>query len=266
MIYLGPAGIPTTEKTIEGGIKKLNEIGLNAMEVQFVRGVNMNIERAKKISSLAKEYGIKLSAHAPYYINLSSDKAEVRKKSIENILATLKVANSLNADLVVVHAGYYSKIRREKTTELILSGLEECKKAMDKLEIETYIGLETMGRKSCWGTMEEIEVVCKRIDGVIPVIDFPHIHARENGSLTNKNKFLEIIKRYEKILNKFLHSHFYCIEYGDKGEKKHKKLDAKEPDFSLFVPVLKELKYDVTIISESPILEIDSLAMKRMIK
>ena len=62
-IYLGPAGIPISlkRKSTLGSIEYLHQLGLNAMEVEFVRGVKMSKEVAKKVGKMAKRFGIRLS-------------------------------------------------------------------------------------------------------------------------------------------------------------------------------------------------------------
>jgi deoxyribonuclease-4 len=48
-----------------------------------------------------------------------------------------------------------------------------------------------------------------------------------------------------------------------KGEKRHLVLDHK-PDFEPLAKEMLKRKFDITIISESPILEQDSLKMKKI--
>ncbi len=266
MIHLGPAGSPIGVKTTEEGVKRVADLGLDAMEVQFVRGVRMKVELAREIGKLAKELNVHLSAHAPYYVNLNSQKPETIEKSKEHILKTAEVADALGAKVIAVHAGYYSGSTSNKATEVMKKGIDYCADKIQDNGWKVLIGLETMGRVATWGTLDEIRQVCTSVEGVIPVVDFAHIHARYGGFLKTKEDFEELLERYEAIFDEFLHSHFTCINYGKKGEKNHLTLEAKEPDFAALAPVLKKKKYDITIISESPILEEDSLKMKEIIE
>ena len=80
-ILLGPAGSPVSS-TLDG-IRKVKELGLQAMEVEFVRGIGMSNELAKKCGAAAKEENIQLSIHAPYYINLASpEKATTNSRKV----------------------------------------------------------------------------------------------------------------------------------------------------------------------------------------
>ena len=58
-------------------------MGLNAYEYQCNKGVNLKDETAQIIGQNCKEHNIKLSIHAPYYINLASTD---QKKSVKNPL------------------------------------------------------------------------------------------------------------------------------------------------------------------------------------
>jgi deoxyribonuclease-4 len=265
MIFLGPAGTPTVSKTIEDGVKKVAELGLHTIEVQFGRGVRMTPERAELLGKLAEEHNIRLSAHAPYFINLNSLKQETIENSKAQILKTAEVADAMNAYIVTVHAGYYSGKSSAAATAEIKRHVVECADKIKERGWNILIGLETMGKSRSWGTLEEIAEVCRERANVVPVIDFAHIHARANGCLRGAADFEAVLREYEKIYTRFLHAHFTCVAYGDKGEKYHLTLDAQDPDFAVLAEVLKRKSYDIIIISESPVLEQDSLVMKEIL-
>ncbi len=94
-VFLGPAGIPIGAKekkrsagTIDG-IRYVREVGLNAMEVEFVQGVRMAREAAQEAGEVAKELGVRLSVHAPYFINLCSEEKEKVEASIARLEESL---------------------------------------------------------------------------------------------------------------------------------------------------------------------------------
>src|SRR5207249_10685237 len=85
MIYIGPAGVPLSCKgrtTLEG-LQHVQELGLNAMEVQFVRGIRMDEVYAVEVGELAKQLGVKLGVHSPYYTNICSDDEKTIEKSMD---------------------------------------------------------------------------------------------------------------------------------------------------------------------------------------
>ena len=81
----GPAG--NSESFAAAGFKKsedapawLAQMGLTAFEYQCGRGVRCGEETALKIGAAAKQHGIQMSVHAPYFINLSSEESERMEK------------------------------------------------------------------------------------------------------------------------------------------------------------------------------------------
>ncbi len=266
MIHLGPGGTPHGVKSTKASMKYLAEEGLDAMEVQFVRGARMKESTARSIGDKAKEHDILLSIHAPYYINLNSEKEDTIDKSKERIMKSARLADEMGAWVITVHAGYYSGMSSEKATEMIGDGVVECAEKIKKEGLDVKIGLEQMGKVKSWGTLEEIEKVMSRTDQAIPVLDFAHHHARFDGTLKTENDFEELLKKYESIHDGPLHSHYSSIEYTDKGEKEHLNLEEKEPDFSKLAPLLKDKDYDITVICETPELDRDSLRMKEILE
>lgn len=259
MIQIGIAGIPTAKKGkgMDAGIRYLSDIKLDAMEVQFVRGIFMDSDAAKRVGETAKEIGVKLSVHAPYYINLAGSK-ETIKKSKKFIINSALRASEMGANTVVFHAGYYSK--KENTSELVKSACEEIK---GKIEKNVLLGLETTGRQSQFGTLDEVIKITSEVEGTVSVLDFAHIHARGNGSLKSKSDFEEVLDRFDYDCDEF-HIHFTGVEYENGNEKKHIPIDD-EPSFEHLSEVLVERGYNATVICESPLLEVDALRMKEII-
>jgi len=262
-IFLGPAGIPITTKcsSTADGIKRVAELGLNAMEVEFVRGVHMSVASAKAAGKVAKELDILLSIHAPYFINLCNpEKAAASKK---RILDSCERAHHLDAWVVVFHPGFYGSLEKAKAFELVLRACEEMN---DKLAAEGWnvrLGLETTGKASQFGTLEENIAIHKKIKNCIPAVDFSHIFARNAGRID----FSETLKKMEALGLPHHHCHFSGIEYTAKGERSHLTLDHRKPDFSqLAQSLLKTRIKNITIISESPILEKDSMKMLEILK
>jgi deoxyribonuclease-4 len=262
MIYLGPGGIPTiTEGDTIQGIKDVKKLGLNAMEIEFVRGVYLKKDKAIEVGKVAKKLGIKLSIHASYYINLcNSSKIKVSQK---RILESCEIGNYLGAKYVVFHPGYYGNLDPEKAYLLIKKSCEELRKIIDRNDWNVVLGLETTGKKSQFGTLEENLRISEEVKGCVPIIDFAHIFAR-NGGKINFSNVLEKVKKFKEI-----HTHFSGIEFTEKGERYHLTISSKKPNFEELAKELAKRKFnkkrDIIIISESPILEKDSLKMKRIL-
>jgi len=265
-IFLGPAGIPVSSKkgsTLDG-IKTVKELGLNAMEIEFVRGVKMSRELAKKVGELASQLNVRLSVHAPYYINLLSEKQEVVEASKKRILDSLDRAEIMNADVVVIHTGYYGKLSEEEAREIVVERYSELLEMAKEMGIKkSKMALETMAKESQFAGLEDILYVVRKLKKkVVPLIDFAHLFARWDGKID----YARILDEIEKLKIKHVNSHFSNMKY---VVNKKKFADIHEPMNSHppFGPLAKEIlkrDIDITIISESPILEKDSLKMKRI--
>jgi len=265
MIYLGPGGTPHGVKGTKDSMEYLAEEGLNAMEVQFVRGARMKKSTAQAIGEEAEKHDILLSIHAPYYINLNSESEETIENSKERIMKSARLADAMGAWIITIHAGYYSGMSSEEATKIVGEGVVECAEMIEEEKLDVKLGLEQMGKEKSWGTLDEIEKVMERTDLAVPVLDFAHYHARFGGTLEKEEDFRELIEKYESISSGHLHSHFSSIEYTDKGEKEHLNVEEHEPDFRKLAPILKEKDYDITVICETPELDRDSLRMKEIL-
>jgi deoxyribonuclease-4 len=265
MFYLGPAGAPIDAKGMEDGLPMLKEMGLNAMEVQYTYGIQTKLETAERLGKVAKENGIRISCHAPYYINLNSRDRGVLKKSCTWIHRTAEMMNAWGGYMLVHHPGFLHGIRPATVIMNVKKRLAECLTRIRDEGWDVLIGLELTGKQAGFGTLSDIVRVCEDIDGVYPVIDWAHAHARDNGRFEKAHDFDVFLEEYEDFTTDFLHCHFSCIEFGDKGEIRHLDLGANSPDFAELAKVLKKRSYDITIISESPIRDKDSMRMKSIL-
>ncbi|MCS4540947.1 MAG: TIM barrel protein [Euryarchaeota archaeon] len=263
----GPAGTPVGVKggTLEG-IKYVASEKLDAFECQFVRGVKMKIYLAKEVGKVAKESNVLLSAHAPYFINLASEEKIKLKKSINWLIQTARISHSMGASNIVFHPAYYGK-SKEHAVEITKEALRQTvREIRDEGIKDVFLAPETTGRQSQVGTLEEIISFCEEIDGVIPTVDFAHIHARTDGGLKTQADFANIFDLIEKRLGaeaiRNLHSHFTEVFFKKGNEKHHLVLGSNGPKFDLLAREIVERGISPTIISESPILDKDSLKMK----
>jgi deoxyribonuclease-4 len=253
-----------------GAIGYTAKEGLNAFECEFVRGVKMRNDMAANARKEAEKNKVSLSAHAPYWINCAAMEKMKIDATLRNILDTVRIAKVLGAGVIVLHPGFYMGRSPEETLKLVKKTLEEALGKMKQERISNvWLGLETMGKGTQFGTLSENIELSASLDMTKPVVDFAHIHARYGGILKKKEDYLKIFTEIENKLGKEavknFHSHFSEVAFGDKGEKHHMILgEAYSPPFKPLAEVLVENGYEGTIISESPLLDIDALKMKRM--
>ncbi len=266
-MLFGTAGVPNSAKnrSTESGVERIAELKLDAMEVEFVRGVKMKEEAAKIVRKKAEELGVSLSSHAPYFINLNADSEMKVRRSMQNIYATAKISHVLGAENVVFHPGYYLKRPKEEVFERIKSAVIELRKRIENEGLDVVLRPETSGSISQFGELDEIIRLCEEAE-VLPCIDFSHIHARTQ-SYNSYDEFCEILEKVESLGKealKNLHCHVSGIDYDVKGEKKH--LNLKESDFKYkeLLKALKDFKAKGVVICESPNLEEDALMLKKL--
>jgi deoxyribonuclease-4 len=202
MIYLGPAGVPTVskERTTLAGIKCTAELGLNAFECEFVRRVGMSNEMADEVGKLAEKLGIRLSVHCPYFVNLCSMEREKLKASQKRIIDSAERAHHMRADIALFHPGFYGKLDSKEAVKAIE---RSCAEILDELRSkginDVHLGLETMGKQSTFGTLEEILEVCKKVKGCVPVIDWAHLNCRYAGLFKTREDYAKVLDRIKPL-------------------------------------------------------------------
>jgi deoxyribonuclease-4 len=129
---------------------------------------------------------------------------------------------------------------------------------------DVILGVETMGKRGQFGTLQEISKIMENVQGVRPVLDVAHVHARGTGCLKTKEDMNRLIDEFFPLCGEIAHFHISCIKYGDKGEISHLPLSSKDPDMQLLADVLEDSKQDCTFICESPLISADAVLFRDM--
>ncbi|MCL2569738.1 MAG: TIM barrel protein [Firmicutes bacterium] len=230
-IRFGPSG--NDKLFYESGYKSTTQapkwlrevVGLDALEISFGRGIRMSVDTAAKIGDEAKKYDIEISVHAPYYINLVN--SENFDKNYRWIEQSLILAKAMGGKRVIVHPASQGDYERKEALRITADNLA---RVINKLDENGYndflLCIETMGRYSNIGNVQEICDLCKIDSRIVPTLDFGHINCLLQGELSrNPEKFFEIMDFVElqigKEKMKNIHIHFSAIVYSDKGERHH---------------------------------------------
>lgn len=275
----GPAGVPPTFRMLKAKLedvpKLLRDEGLDAFEYQAVRWgakPQMKREEAEKLGLKAAENDVWLSVHGSYFINFCGGK-EVIEASKQRLIACATAAEWMKAHTVVFHPGFYGKVPRTEVFKNCLEALKDVIESLKALNIRSVkIGPETMGKPSQLGSLEEILSLCEEVEQTQPVIDWAHLHARENGLFKTIDDFRKVIETIEKRLGteaiKNMHCHFTKVEFTEKGEKRHHVLEEEGygPNFVMLAKVVVEFDLKPVIISESPILDLDAMKMREILE
>jgi len=267
-LVFGTAGIPRSSKasSTQAGIERIHELGLGCMEVEFVQGVRMSHQGAHDAGNVAVKRGVRLSAHAPYFINLNALEPEKIAASMERIIQTARITSLLGGYSIVFHAAFYLKDVPQKVYATVKTNLEQI---VTKLRAEgnrVWIRPELMGKDSQFGTLDEILGLSAEVEGVAPAVDFAHWHAR-TGKANSYNEFKAILRRIEAKLGKNaldnMLIHVSGIDYGSKGEKKHVMLAESDFQYAELLRALKDRGAGGVVICESPNPEEDALLLQQ---
>jgi deoxyribonuclease-4 len=269
-LRFGTAGVPASAKGKKGtveGVQRIRELGLDCMEVEFVRGVRMKEELARQVGAVARENDVALSVHGPYWINLNSKEPEKVEASSERILNSARIGHFFDARGVAFHPAFYTGETSKEVYPKVKKQLRELTAQLKKEKVAVALDPETTGKGSQFGSLDETLRLSKEIKGVRPCIDFSHIYARNTGQYNSYEEFAEILESTRSQLGeaalKDLHIHLSGIEYGPKGEKNHVILKETKFDYVGVLKALKDFNVGGLLICESPILEHDALIMQK---
>jgi deoxyribonuclease-4 len=240
-IKFGPGGLGPVKDAVKN-LERFAELGLRACEIEFTYGPYIkNKEDAVEIGKRAKELGIFLSIHAPYFVNLNSKDEEKVEASKKRILRCCEIGSWMSARRVVFHPGFYSGMKSEEVVERvsleILEVMGECKKKGWDVEVCP----EVMGKVNVFGSLSEVAGLVERT-GCGFCVDVAHVLARYGR--------YEFSKIEEAFPQKRWHVHFSGMEFGEKGERRH--LDTSVEEWEKVLSWLKGLDKDVVLICEAP--------------
>jgi deoxyribonuclease-4 len=268
-LLFGTAGVPlsSSDDSSLAAIERIKALGLDCLEIEFVKGVKMGLDTARKVRDKAAALDVRLSVHAPYFINLNSEDPGKRLSSQERLLNTARIGAACGAVSVVFHAAFYGQDPPEKTYEAVKAELKTLQSIVRTERLPISLRIETMGKRSQFGSLDEVLGMCRDVDGLQPCLDFSHLYARE-GKVNSYADFHRVLSKVARKLGpralRNAHIHIAGIHYGDKGEIKH--LDLEETDFRYdeWLEVLRDLGVEGLVICESPNLEKDALMLKKL--
>lgn len=230
--------------------------GLNAFEYSFGRGVRLKEETARAIGAEAARYGIQMSVHMPYFINLAAEEPEKKEKNIGYFMDSLRIAKELGAVRAVFHPGAASNGDREEIRRRAEDFFREIIRVIDAAGYgDIRLCPETMGKVKQLGRLHEVIGLCRVDERVLPTIDFGHMHCIEQ--IERKEDYARILDALENGIGKertrIFHSHFSRIEFTAGGEKMHHTFADTQygPEFSPLAELVAERDLHPTFICES---------------
>ena len=284
-LKLGPAGVPLSCKgrTIVEGMDDITVLGLDAMEVQTVRTIQpQHFDQYWQAGILSWKSDFEMNMHGPYYAELLGSKRE-RNRTLSKMETSLQAGKIINARHLTFHVGPYGEYdpgteANEQVANVMAGVVERVREVWgDEEEEEDYyafpwvhesepslVGVETSGRQELWGTVEEVLEVCNHVEGTVPVLNMGHIHARGHGRLRTSEDYAEL---FDQARETYGGSTFYChfagVEHRMGNALHYTQIKKSDLKFEPFAEYLAEEGdwMDITIISDSPLLEHDAMYM-----
>lgn len=267
-LLFGTAGTPirSKERSSLAGVQLVRELGLDCMELEFVRGVRMSPELAAQVGEMAKKKEVVLTAHGPYYINLNAQEKDKQQASIKRVLDTARVASVAGAYSITFHAGYFLGQESEKVYVRVRDEMKQIVKKLQDEGVSLWVRPETTGKATQLGSLQETIRLAQDVEQVLPCVDFAHLHARE-GKMNTYDEFAGVLAEIEKGLGKTalsnMHIHMSGINYGPKGERNHLVLKESDMNYKELMKAFKDFSIRGVVICESPNIEDDAMLMQK---
>ncbi len=271
-------------RTIVEGMDDITALGLDTMEIQTVRIVQpQHFDQYWQAGILSWKTEFEMNLHGPYYAEILGNRRE-RNRTLSKMESAIQAAKVINARHITFHVGPYGSIysRGPEANEQVanvFSGVVDRVRELwgDETKDEEHIafpwliennpalvGVETSGRQELWGTLDEVLEVCNHVDGTVPVLNLGHIHARGHGSLRTSEDFGELFDEVrERLGGKKFFCHFSGVEHRMGNALHYTQIKKSDLKFEPLAEFLAEEGdwLDVTIISDSPLLEHDAMFM-----
>jgi deoxyribonuclease-4 len=266
-LLFGTAGAPHSSEThtTVDGVKRIAELGLGCMEIEFVQGVRMGEAGARLVAEAAASSGVRLTAHGPYYINLNAREPEKIRASQDRIMQTARIGALCGAESIVFHAAFYLGDPVAEVYLRVKGYLAEVMEQLRKENVRVWVRPETTGKDSQFGTIDEVLNLSTELKSVAPCIDFAHWHAR-TGAYNSYTEFASVLQKVREHLGdralKSMHIHVAGIKYGNKGEIRHLNLEESDLNYTALLRALKDYDAGGFVVCESPNLEEDALLLQ----
>jgi deoxyribonuclease-4 len=263
-----PLATPSRPGGSVGGIQFSASLGFDALELAWVNGVRVSEATCASIKQAGKENKVALSVHAPYFINLNG--VDEKWPQLRKYLMDAAYFGYLaGATDIIFHPGSYFGRPAEEVLRVITPRLRECVQELRANGNPVVLRPEISGKGAAIGSLEDVLELASKIDGVVPCIDFAHLHARlGDGKMNSYEEWMSVLDQYRKKLGaialKHLHIHLSGINYGPKGEKNHLVMEEADLKFKDLMRALHDTGAKGRLMCESPVMETDALKFKKL--
>jgi deoxyribonuclease-4 len=225
-------------------------------------GVANTFQELYSIGDMAKRMDVNLSIHTPYYMDLGSN-SDLTELCLNSVRHAALILDAMDGDIVVTNVGLYDGVMPEdEVNDNIFNNLAYIVDWWHDCGLKPRLGVEVTGQQDVFGSLDQILDLCDQIDGIVPVVNFAHQHARTNGTLLEVDDFLSILETVEPYSNGRIHTAFSGVDYSDSNERRLMPIKKGDMKFDPLAEALIEMKPEATVISTSPLLEHDAMYMR----
>ena len=262
-----PMSTPPKPGGTVGGIARMAALGLNTQELAWVQSVRVSEAKCAEIKATAAAHGVALSVHAPYFINLNAT-ADEWPRSRKRLMDAAHYGHLAGATDIIFHPGSYFGRPAAEVLAVAVPRLRGCVEELRAAGNPVSLRPETMGKSAMLGSLEDTLVMAAEIEGVLPCLDFAHLHARPgDGSANSYAEWAAMLALIKKRLGaralKRLHIHLSGIAYGPKGEQHHLTLADADLKYKDLFKALRDFLCAGRVLCESPSMEDDARVMQK---
>lgn len=225
-------------------------------------GVSSTYGDLFRIDEMAKRLDVSLSIHTPFYMDLGSNN-DLTENCMDSIRHAGLILNALGGNVVVTSLGIYDgKMDREEVDDNILNNVSCIMDWWTDVGLTPKLGVEITGQEDVFGSLDQVLDLCDQVDGIVPIVNFSHLHSRTDGSLIDLDDFLNVLETVEGYCEDGIYTAFAGVEYSEGSERRLTPIKKGDLKFEPLAEALIEMKPTATVISTSPLLEHDAMYMK----
>ncbi len=246
--------IPTarTPAQVLDVLRELYKIGLKAFVLpkELFGGIYTSTDLYKKyygellkIKDIAKKFNIELSLHHTALSDQPDEKLKI----------FCDISSIMDCRIFVIQPNFYARMPQDQALKLVVYKINEI---VSGLRTKCSIGVETTGKMSEVGSLEDTIDIVRRTSSTEPVINWAHVHARGVGALRSQQDFRRVLDQVRAAVGQsWLQNAFFFfsgISYGPSGEIRHIPLDKSDISLDYLIREVMSLNMGGTLIIEDP--------------
>jgi endonuclease IV len=255
-VAYGNSSIPTVKTTDQAlrVLEELYKIGFKAFMLpqELFSGIKSisglykeHYNSLLKIKMLANKYNIELGIH-----NHSLPEEPYMDDALKIFL---NIASVMDVRTIIFHPTFYKMMPQDQALKLVVHKINEM---LTEVRLGSTIGIETTGKLSELGSLDDVIDISKRTRKAEPVLNWAHIHARGAGSLRTEDDFKKVIQKVKGDIGQGWLGNAYFIfsgiSYGPSGEIDHKPFARAEPSLEFLIRSIVSFNIKGTLIFETP--------------